>query len=949
MAKSDNTISQQSLDDIRHYIHIKGASSNNLKNIELYIPKNRLIVVTGVSGSGKSSLIMDTLYAEGQRRYVESLSSYARQFLSRMKKPEVEYIKGICPAIAIEQRVSSGNSRSTVGSLTEIYDYLRLLYARIGKTISPVSGRIVKKDDISDVVKYIQSQPLGSKIFLYIPVKSKHDRTLIQEMSLLHQKGYTRYSYKGGPLEQIEDLLQSTSENLHPLDDAHRKDYAILIDRFIVNEDEENKKRIADSVNTAFRESEGECIVSTIDGKTKIFNNRFEMDGIQFLQPSHQLFNYNNSLGACPVCEGYGKVLGISEDKVIPNSNLSVFDDAVVPWRGEKSKKWKSKLIRMSQDIGFPVHRPYKDLSEEQKDILWNGCRSFGGIYGYFKELEQKLYKIQNRIILARFRGRTTCPECRGARLRKEASYVKIGDKDISQLIHIPLTDVKSFFDHLTLSDFDQKVADRILIEINNRLEIMVDIGLGYLSLDRPSNTLSGGETQRINLTRTLGSNLTQSLYILDEPSIGLHPKDTQKLVRVLQKLRDMGNTVIVVEHEEDIIRAADHIIEIGPRAGINGGRLIYSGPFKDFVNTKNDTLTSDYLVGKRKIPLPSIRRKGINAITLEGASMHNLKNINVTFPLGTLIAVSGVSGSGKTTLVKEILYPALKKRLGDPIQSPPGKYSKLSGDIQAITQVEMVTQRPIGKSSRSNPITYIKAYDSIRKLLAKQQLSKIQGFTPGYFSFNVEGGRCETCKGEGYTTVEMQFLADVKLLCDQCNGKKFKDEVLEVKYKGKNIYEILELSVDQAIRFFDDSKEIQARLKPLQDVGLGYIKLGQSSSTLSGGEAQRVKLAAFLGKENSHEKIFFIFDEPTTGLHFDDILKLMDAFNALVERGNTVLVVEHNLEVIKCADFLIDLGPVGGVEGGHLVYQGPPEGIVKVKKSFTGAFLKDKLSKSGK
>lgn len=931
------------IDELRNFIHIKGANSNNLKNIELKIPKNQLVVVTGLSGSGKSSLIMDTLYAEGQRRYVESLSSYARQFLSRMKKPDVEFIKGICPAIAIEQKVSSSNARSTVGSLTEIYDYLRLLYARIGKTYSPISGELVKKHEVSDVTNFIFSHETGTKVVLSIPLQKKYERTLAQDLGLLIQKGYTRIKVNG-TLEYIEEFIESKHKDLKKQTTEVLAKYKILIDRFVVNDDVENQKRISDSVLTSFQESEGECEVEIIGGETETFNNRFEMDGMLFLEPTHQLFNYNNPYGACPKCEGYGRVLGIDPDKVIPDDNRSIYDNAVAPWRGEKSNLWWSRLINVAHEFDFPVHRPYKDLTKKEKKILWNGNKYFEGINEFFEDLQSKTYKIQNRIILARFRGKTDCPECEGGRLRKEATYVTVDGKNVTELINIPLDELKLFFDNITLSEHDQQIADRILLEVNNRLQVMNDVGLSYLALDRQAATLSGGETQRINLTRTLGSNLTNSLYILDEPSVGLHPKDTEKLVEVLQKLKALGNTVVVVEHEEDVIRSADSIIDIGPKAGIYGGDLIYNGNYKEFIKGNVTSLTADYLTGAKEIPVPTKRRKGVNKIKIEGAEMHNLKNIDVTFPMNTFIVVSGVSGSGKTTLVKSILYPALKKHLGDPIPLSPGKHKKLSGDLSAFTQVEMVSQKPLGKSSRSNPVTYVKAYDSIRKLYSSQQLSKIRGYQPKHFSFNVEGGRCETCKGDGEIVVEMQFLSDVKLTCDECGGKKFKDEVLEVKYKGKSIFDILELSIDEAMDFFDDKSDIITKIQPLYDVGLGYVKLGQPSSTLSGGEAQRVKLASFLGREKVREKIFFIFDEPTTGLHFHDILKLMEAMNALVEKGHTVLVVEHNIDVIKCADWLIDLGPTGGILGGNLVYQGVPEKIVNVKESFTGHFLKEKL-----
>ncbi len=929
--------------DLRKFIYIKGARSNNLKNIDVIIPKKELVVVTGLSGSGKSSLIMDTLYAEGQRRYVESLSSYARQFLNRMKKPEVEFIKGICPAIAIEQKVSTSNARSTVGSLTEIYDYLRLLFARIGITYSPVSGDIVRKHEVSDAVDFILSQGEDTRIQLYIFLQHKYERPIRMDLSLLMQKGFTRVRYKG-ELQYIEDLLDGSLKDVDELSSEYEKEMIVLVDRFTASNEEENRKRIADSLNTAFLEGEGEVLIDVIGKTEQVFNNRFELDGIDFLQPTHQLFNYNNPYGACPRCEGYGRVLGIDPNKVIPNDSLSVYDGAIACWKGEKGSTWLDQLILNAHKFNYPVHTPYKDLSDEDQELLWEGNQYFDGIDDYFSALEEKTYKIQNRVLLARYRGKTKCSECKGGRLRKEAGYVKIGGKNISQLIHIPIDEVSAFFATLELSDHDTQIARRILIEINSRLDIMKDVGLSYLSLDRLSATLSGGETQRINLTRTLGSNLTNSLYILDEPSIGLHPKDTERLVEVLHNLRDLGNTVIVIEHEEEIIDSADSILDIGPQAGINGGEVIYNGPYSTFKKGVDGSLTSDYLAGKRSIPVPSQRRKFSNKILVKGAHQHNLKDIDVTIPLNALTVVTGVSGSGKTTLVRHIVYPALKKELGEAIATTPGRHSTIEGDMSAVSTVEFINQKPIGRSSRSNPITYVKAYDAIRKLFADQQLSKIRGYKPKHFSFNVEGGRCETCKGEGYITVEMQFLADVKLLCDECNGKRFKSDVLEVEYNQKNISQILELSIDEAMDFFVDSREIINKIKPLQDVGLGYVKLGQSSSTLSGGEAQRVKLASFLGKDSRVDPILFIFDEPTTGLHFHDINRLLDALNALVENGHTVLIVEHNLDVIKTADWIIDLGPVGGKEGGHLLYQGPPEGILKVKESYTGQFLQGKL-----
>ena len=930
---------------LKYNIHIKGARSNNLKNIDLVIPKNKLIVVTGLSGSGKSSLIIDTLYAEGQRRYVESLSSYARQFLDRMKKPEVDFIKGICPAIAIDQKVISSNARSTVGSLTEIYDYLRLLFARIGRTYSPVSGAEVKKHSVSDVVDYIFSLPENSRVLLCTPIQKNHDRPILQELGLLLQKGFTRVIYKGETVN-IQELIDNDEEikNVKNKTTKHTLDIKVLVDRFVVTQDDvENRKRISDSVLTAFSEGEGDCIIVPLVGEEKAFNNRFELDGIVFLEPSHLLFNYNNPYGACPKCEGYGKILGIDPDKVMPDENLSVYEGAIACWRGEVSKEWADRLITSASKFDFPIHRPIKDLSVADKELLWTGNQHFWGINDFFKELEEKTYKIQNRVMLARFRGRTTCTECKGGRLRKEASYIKISGKTISSLINISIEDLSAWFTQLELNDYDTTVSQRIILEINNRLRTMVDIGLSYLSLDRVSSTLSGGESQRINLTRTLGSNLTSAMYILDEPSVGLHPKDTAKLVKVLKNLRDLGNTVIVVEHEEEIIRSADYIIEIGPEAGTKGGYLVYAGSYEDF-SKGVQTLTSEYISGQKQIPLPLAPRKFSNKITLEGARQHNLQNVSFSFPLNAMSCVSGVSGSGKTTLIKQILYPALLSHLGEPIPTAPGKFEKISGDLNRISAVEMVNQSPIGKSSRSNPVTYVKAYDAIRKLFSEQPMSKVRGYDPKYFSFNVDAGRCDTCKGDGNITVEMQFLADVNLVCEECGGKRFKTEVLEVKYEELSIYDVLDLTVDEALVVFKKKKDIISKLQPLQDVGLGYIHLGQASSSLSGGEAQRVKLASFLTKEYSSKNILFIFDEPTTGLHFHDVNKLLDAFNALVENGHSVLIIEHNLDVIKACDWLIDLGPGAGKHGGKLIYQGVPSGILSVAESFTGQFLQGKF-----
>lgn len=930
----------EEIQSLKKYIHIKGARSNNLKNIEVFIPKNKLIVVTGVSGSGKSSLIIDTLYAEGQRRYVESLSSYARQFLDRMKKPEVDYIKGICPAIAIEQKVSTSNARSTVGSMTELYDYLRLLYARIGRTISPVSGLEVKKHTVSDVVDFIFNLENGTKVQLFSPINASYERSIHQELDLLMQKGYTRVEIDG-QLTQIDNLLENNNWDKSKPFSTLSERLRLLIDRFVVNEDDDNKKRVADSILVAFSESEGECILSIIDGDEYYFNNRFELDNIRFLEPNPMLFNYNNPYGACPKCEGYGKMIGIDPEKVIPDETLSIYQEAIACWRGEKGRLWWQNFISLATQFDFPIHKPYNQLSEAQKSVLWSGNKYFDGIDAFFEDLEANMYKIQNRVILSRYRGKTTCNSCKGGRLRKEATYVKIGGKDITQLIHEPLEEVLDFFNSLILNAHDHHIAERLLVEIRNRLNTMLEIGLGYLTLDRQAATLSGGETQRINLTRTLGSNLTQSLYILDEPSVGLHPKDTDNLVRVLKKLRDLGNTVVVIEHEESVIRAADYIIEIGPKAGIHGGELVYSGNYDNFISDTNGLLTADYLTGKKQIAMPPFKRKHLQHIYIKGARQHNLKSIDVKIPLHAMTVVTGISGSGKTSLVKHILYPGLKHIIGEPVSYGAGKHDSISGDVKGIKSVEMINQSPLGRSSRSNPVTYVKAYDDIRKLFSLQQASKINGFEPKHFSFNVEGGRCENCKGEGTLTVEMQFLADVTLICDECNGQRFKKEVLEVTYKEKTIYDILDMTIEESIEFFKDNKRIITRLQPLYDIGLGYIKLGQSSSTLSGGEAQRVKLASFLNKEYDTKSILFIFDEPTTGLHFDDISKLMIAFRSLIEKGHSVVIVEHNTDVIAASDWVIDLGPEGGKKGGGLVFQGLPKDLKNVKESYTGHYLK--------
>lgn len=917
-------------------IVIQGARMHNLKNITVAIPRNKLVVVTGVSGSGKSSLTMDTLFAEGQRRYAESLSAYARQFLMRMDKPDVDFIKGICPAIAIEQKVTTRTPRSTVGSMTELQDYLRLLFARVGKTYSPISGKEVKKDDVSDVVDFIKTLPEGTKVQILVPFRTLSGRSIKEELNVLLQKGFSRVyavEKKQGTVLRIEDLIEDEKQ----LPGAKAQVY-LLIDRIVAKTDfdEDDIHRIADSVQTAFYESDGACLLETDGNKIHTFNNRFEADGMSFEEPTPNLFSFNNPYGACPVCEGFGQVLGIDEDLVIPDKRRSVYEDAVVPWKGEKMSEWKSAFMRAEGPKGFPIHKPIMELSKEQESVLQRWIDDF------FKMVEENLYKIQYRVMQARYRGRTKCPTCRGTRLRPDALYVKVNGADIAALTDLPVGDLNAWFESIKLSAQQSAIAQRILIEINQRLKTLLDVGLSYLTLNRLANSLSGGESQRIQLTKFLGSNLTDSLYILDEPSIGLHPRDTARLIHVLKNLRDLNNTVVVVEHDEMMMQEADYIIDMGPLASHLGGEVIAAGTYKEILKAPA-SLTGQYLSGALQVTsgqsaIPA-KRKAINYITVEGARQHNLKDITVSFPLNMLCVVTGVSGSGKTTLVKQTLFPALQKHLGETTDRP-GTHKALSGDLKMIQQVELVDQNPIGKSSRSNPVTYIKAYDEIRNLFAKQRIAKMRGFQPKHFSFNVDGGRCDTCKGEGEVVVEMQFLADVHLVCESCKGKRFKDEVLEVTYREKNIHDVLEMSVDEAIAFFSDEKALAQRLQPLSDVGLGYVKLGQSSNTLSGGEAQRVKLASFLGRGNTKEKILFIFDEPTTGLHFHDINKLLRSFHALIEQGHSIIVIEHNTDVIRNADWLIDIGPEGGAGGGQLLYSGQPEGLKKVKESYTAQYL---------
>ena len=940
--------------DPKHYIIIKGAKVNNLKNIDVAIPRNKLVVITGLSGSGKSSLAFDTLFAEGQRMYVESLSSYARQFLGRMEKPDVDYIKGVSPAIAIEQKVATKNPRSTVGTTTEIYDYFKLLFARAGITYSPVSGKEVKKDTVTDVVNFILSHDEGIRIMILTPLKVKEDREIEKELELLLHKGYTRIAVDG-EVKQIEEIL---SEKIK-LSDKQRLE--ILIDRNVVKHDDEDTQfRFSDSVQTAFFEGEGECVVDIVSTNEigekqtnrKIFSDKFELDGIIFEEPSVNLFTFNNPYGACKRCEGYGKVLGIDPELVIPDKNLSVFEGAIAPWRTDRMSEWLAPLLRNGIRFDYPIHRAYKDLTKQQQHLLWTGNEFFQGLDAFFVDIESQVYKVQYRVMLSRYRGRTDCPDCRGSRLRKDASFVKVGGASITDLVLMPMSDVINFFKTLQLPDYQQSVSKRILIEINTRLEYMERVGLGYLTLNRLTSSLSGGEFQRIKLATSLGSALVGSMYILDEPSIGLHPRDTQRLVSVLESLRDMGNTVIVVEHEEEVMRAANQIIDIGPDAGTLGGELVFQGNWEDINKTTSlsgvggaVSHTINFLTGKDQIHVPKQRRKPIDFVEIKGARENNLKELDVKFPLGVLTVVTGVSGSGKSTLVRKILFPAIARLKGE-YSEEAGKYSGLVGSLDRITQVEMIDQNPIGKSSRSNPVTYIKAYDYIRQMMAEQQLSKARDYKPAFFSFNVDGGRCEACQGEGEQTIEMQFMADVRLKCESCSGKRFKQEILEVKYNEKDISDILAMTVDEAIEFFSKSEpKLADKLRPLQDVGLGYIRLGQSSSTLSGGEAQRVKLAFFLSKGNADKgKTLFVFDEPTTGLHFHDIKKLLKAINALVDQGDSVIIIEHNMEIIKSADWIIDLGPEGGEKGGYLTFEGTPEEMIELEGNYTADFLKGKV-----
>ncbi|RYU87278.1 excinuclease ABC subunit A [Mucilaginibacter terrigena] len=985
--------------DPQKHIIIKGARVHNLKNMDVAIPKNKLVVITGMSGSGKSSLAFDTLYAEGQRRYVESLSSYARQFLGRMNKPDVDYIKGIAPAIAIEQKVITSNPRSTVGTSTEIYDYLKLLFSRIGKTISPISGGVVKRDSVTDVINFITALPDETQVTILCPLHPHNNRSIKEELAVLMQKGFVRVEFNG-QVSRIESLLEDESiDGASMLVDAEatpaktKKTKAkkgeeeesslpavsvvrIVIDRITKSEEDETISRLADSIQTAFFEGKGDCYVQylaplvpsnpiaigspqLVSGETlsseaipfweglggateRFFCDRFELDNIRFEEPTPNFFSFNNPYGACKRCEGYGKIIGIDEDLVIPDKSKTVYEGAIAPWRGEKMREWNDVLVKNSLKFDFPIHRQYNQLTEEQQRLLWTGNQYFRGLDAFFKEMEEQTYKIQYRVLLSRYRGKTTCPECKGSRLRKDATYVKIDGRSITDVVLMPLDTALGFFSNLKLNETDLKIGKRLLLEITNRLSFLNDVGLAYLTLNRLSNTLSGGESQRINLATSLGSSLVGSIYVLDEPSIGLHPRDTQRLITVLKSLRDVGNTVLVVEHEEEIMKAADHIIDIGPEAGTHGGNLIFTGTYEQII-VDNDSLTGKYLSGREEIAIPKSRRKWSDFIEIKGARENNLKHANAKFPLGVLTVVTGVSGSGKTSLVKRVLAPALQKTLGNYSGDQSGAFDSIEGDYAKIEQVEMVDQNPIGRSSRSNPVTYVKAWDEIRNLYAALPVAKAAGLKPSAFSFNVEGGRCDVCQGEGEVKIEMQFMADIFLTCEACNGKRFKQHILDVTYNEKNVSEVLEMTIDEGLEFFAKEPKILAKIKPLVDVGLGYVQLGQSSNTLSGGEAQRIKLASFLVKGNNTHKTLFIFDEPTTGLHFADIKKLLKSFDALLEHGNTIIVIEHNMDVIKCADWVIDIGPEGGDRGGKVVFEGTPENLIKVEDSYTGKFLKER------
>ncbi len=919
--------------DPKKNIIIKGAQVHNLRNVDVAIPRNKLVVITGLSGSGKSSLAFDTLYAEGQRRYVESLSSYARQFLGRLDKPKVEYIKGIAPAIAIEQKVNTTNARSTVGTSTEIYDYIKLLYARVGRTFSPVSGQEVKKNTVTDVVSEVKNLEIDSKWLLLAPIHLEKGRKLEDKLNVLLQQGFARI-WVDGEMTRLDDLPKNLG----------KKEIFLIVDRIVVKDEEEFYNRLADAVQTAFFEGKGICYLQELNSDKRFsYSNNFELDGITFLEPNVHLFSFNNPYGACPVCEGYGNIIGIDSELVIPNTSLSIYENAIFPWRGESMSWYRDELVKNAYKFDFPIHKPFFELTEAQKELVWTGNQYFQGLNDFFKELEEKNYKIQNRVMLSRYRGKTKCNTCKGKRLRIEASYVKINGKTVSDLVDLPIRHLVDFFKNIELNEYEKQIAKRLLIEINNRLSFLTEVGLDYLTLNRNSATLSGGESQRINLATSLGSSLVGSMYILDEPSIGLHPKDTERLIKVLLSLRDLGNTVIVVEHDEDIMKAADMIIDIGPEAGTHGGNLVAQGTYDEIL--QSDSLTSLYLNGKLEIAVPKRRRPFKNQIEIKGARENNLQNIDVSFPLDVLTVITGVSGSGKSTLVKKILFPAMQKKL-DNAGEKAGQFSEMTGSFSHIKHIEYVDQNPIGRSSRSNPVTYIKAYDDIRDLYAKEKLSKVRGYQAKHFSFNVDGGRCESCKGEGTINVEMVFMADVQLHCETCNGKRFKKEVLEVAFEGKNINDILTMTIDDAIAFFTTHKQtkITQKLQPLQDVGLGYVQLGQSSSTLSGGEAQRIKLASFLVKGATKDKALFVFDEPTTGLHFHDIKKLLASFDALIEKGHSIIVIEHNLDLIKCADWIIDLGPEGGENGGQLLGTGTPEDLVKMKKSITASYLKEKL-----